>query len=151
MISFLLIISFLLHLITIYAIFILLKKVQNKNLEEVEVIRGLFEKYLQAIKAENNRLQVELKNNPTSNKELVGKNRMNENETDPYFAQPIKTKETEPIINVDHIDDTIESSLDARVLQLYDKGLGVTEIAKTLECGKTEVELIIELHKKGQK
>ncbi|MEM1506445.1 hypothetical protein RG959_24150, partial [Domibacillus sp. 8LH] len=46
-------------------------------------------------------------------------------------------------------EDQVEASLQSRILQLHHRGKSNTEIAKQLDCGKTEVELIIKLYAKN--
>ena len=45
------------------------------------------------------------------------------------------------------VKDVIETSIEGRVLQLVQEGKTVDEIAKLLNRGKTEVELLIKLNK----
>lgn len=141
MVSFLLIISFLLHIISIYAIYMLNKQLQKK--EDTNEIAQLFEEYLQEIKKENDRLQNDLIRY-THNKS----------------AKPIEAVEKEKKVgnlvmndaedkwlkNVNEVNDSVESSLEGKVLQLYHQGLSIADIAKKLDCGITEAELIIRFH-----
>lgn len=48
--------------------------------------------------------------------------------------------------NVNEVNDSVESSLEGKVLQLYHQGLSIADIAKKLDCGITEAELIIRFH-----
>ena len=45
-------------------------------------------------------------------------------------------------------EDKLETSLEAQVFQLAKQGISIEEIAKKLNRGKTEIELMIKLHKK---
>lgn len=46
-------------------------------------------------------------------------------------------------------EDVIETSLEGQVLQLHREGKTVSEIAKQLSRGKTEVDLLIKLNRKA--
>ncbi|WP_068672375.1 hypothetical protein [Oceanobacillus sp. Castelsardo] len=145
MISFLLIISFLLHIISIYAIYMLNKQVQKK--EDTTEIAQLFEEYLEEIKKENTRLKNDLKRYPHNKSDkpievqVDKKNKL-------VDSHIMEGSEKEWLKNVDKVNDSLESSLEAKVLQLYHQSLSVTDIAKKLDCGKTEAELIIRFHEK---
>lgn len=150
MILSLIILSFLIHLIVLIAIYLLYKQVQQKNENSAEIAK-LFDIYLQEVKAENERLQMEIlrsssqTNNQkhshnyvkpsTANQALV-KTEGSETETDSY-KPPI----SEESANVD-------LSLHAKILQLHDKGFSIEDIARKLDCGKTEVELFMKLYNK---
>src|SRR5690625_6659662 len=47
-------------------------------------------------------------------------------------------------------DDSIETSLQAKILQLSHQGYDADEIAGKLNCGKTEAALIIKLQEKNR-
>ncbi|MBP1968076.1 DNA-binding NarL/FixJ family response regulator [Virgibacillus natechei] len=143
MVSFVLIISFLLHIITLVVIYQFFKQIQtlkqtdsNDNDDIVE----LFEVYLQEFKDENKRLQDELLKDMSARNtdidnidmelETTAENKSHHEHTPPEYEAV----------------DRVEASLQARILQLYHKGLSETEIAQKLDCGKTEVALIIKLH-----
>lgn len=118
------------------------KQLQILKQEDSSDVIELFETYLQEIKDENNRLQVELsgktpqvKTESSQPREYIEKQTTSENEKMNNYKPP-----------ENQIDDSVEASLQARILQLYNKGLQETEIAKKLNCGKTEVALIIRLH-----
>ena len=64
MTAFIFAISFILHIITICAIYLLFKQVQQMKLENPDEITSLMESYLQEIKDENNRLQTALSVQP---------------------------------------------------------------------------------------
>ncbi|WP_156289089.1 DUF6115 domain-containing protein [Oceanobacillus salinisoli] len=149
MVSFLLIISFLLHILTLYAIFVLFKQVNSQQRADTTEITELFESYLEEIKEENSRLQKELQKKNSS--EVLPFNNKKEGMADePANQEPTKQEpDLEPIIEVGDMNDAVEASLEAKVLQLHHQGLSITEIAKRLNCGKTEAELIIRLHQKN--
>jgi len=153
LISFLFITSFLIHIITIYALVQFYFKYESlKKTESRETIE-LMETYLQEIKEENNRLQALINNSH----QLKSSNTTNKEDN---IRQPVNQKIEEANNNLNYmndfsffdnnINDTIEASLEAKVLQLHNEGLSITDIARKLHCGKTEAELIINLNKKNR-
>lgn len=157
MVSFLLIISFLLHLIILAAIYQLLKKVRQVEEETnaIDVVVAL-EQSLEEIREENNRFE-QLLQEKANQKQGKETNEWNNNRTD--IEGPggeDKTKREEDTSNqeeFEHLLGTspgyeIEASLESRVLQLHEKGHSIADIARNLGCGKTEAELIIKMYKK---
>lgn len=143
MVSFLLIISFLLHIIALAAIFQLSKQVRETKQTDSDEIINLFETYLQEIRAENNKLEEELSG--LAAKEETKPTRT-EQSSQQYENVPQKYEYAPPAVSM---EDKAEASLDARILQLHNQGLSSSEIAKKLNCGKTEAELIIKLYGKS--
>lgn len=147
MTSFLFIVSFLLHIISIAAIFALSKQLSmNKSNDSSEFV-SLMEEYLEEIKEENRLLQKELANiNPTANQVDAPSN--GEGETP---SSKVEENEETPtsLPGSDTVKDEVEVSQHSRILQLYKEGLGSEEIARKLGCGKTEVELIIKFQEKS--
>ncbi|PAV30027.1 hypothetical protein CIL05_09120 [Virgibacillus profundi] len=143
MVSFLLIISFILHLIALFAIYQLLKQIQELKQKDSSDITELFETYLQEIKNENRLLQKESSTIATKEKsvtdpqESLVDTKLNQQEEDEqiYYTPPKS-----------NVEDRVEASLQARILQLYKEGFSETEIAQQLNCGKTEAALIIKLY-----
>lgn len=143
MVSFVLIISFLLHIITLVVIYQLFKQMQTlkqTDSTDNDDIVELFEVYLQEFKDENKRLQDELVKDISAVNTDVDKKDME-------LETTIKHKSDHEYIPPEYkADDRMEASLQARILQLYHKGFSETEIAQKLDCGKTEIALIIKLH-----
>lgn|SRR5690625_3287705 len=147
-------ISLLLHVVAFYLIFYLIKQVQLLREDKLEGIQQLFSNYLVEIKEENDRLQKQLSSNSLINErpqvatleeDQLHKTTLN----DQHKTNPIKHTDTPEIPltqRTDHIQDTYEPSLQANILQMHDQGYTEEEIAKTLNCGKTEVELIVKFH-----
>ncbi|GAA0435127.1 MAG: DUF6115 domain-containing protein [Bacillota bacterium] len=144
MTSFLLIISFLLHIIAFAAIYQLLKQVRQPNQPNQissEEINSLLDNYLEELKEENDRLINQL----TTHRDRKSKEVSEASATqDSKRAGEIQQAHSEYEPEV-HEDDQVEASLQARILHLYSKGLSITEIARQLNCGKTEAELIIKM------
>ncbi|MEK3908347.1 DUF6115 domain-containing protein [Oceanobacillus sp. FSL W7-1309] len=141
MVSFLIIISFLLHFITFIAIYMFFKQLQNVKTQDLNEVIALFDTYLQEVKAENNRLQQLLEDRNKKTDQTHTK--QEEPETEEY-------EKSHDIPIPDDVGDTVVASLESRVLQLHNRGVPVDEIAKELNCGKTEAEIIIKLHEKMQ-
>ncbi len=140
MTSLLLIISFLLHLITLAAIFQLYKQVQFLKKDSSQDIMELLETYLEEIKEENRFLEREI-GKPTSNTVSSANAEAGQKEEQ-------KEEVSEYIPEDAEVEDDSETSLQAKILQLYDRGVTVEDIARQLNCGKTEAELVIKLHSK---
>jgi len=150
MTTFLLMISFLLHLLTLVAIYQLFKQIQTykqaKATETTKDITDLLEAYLDEIKDENNRLQMELTKSrssstpETSNGATPSLEKIEQTSID-------STYEEAPYFDT---DDSIETSLQAKILQLSHQGYDADEIAGKLNCGKTEAALIIKLQEKNR-
>jgi peptidoglycan hydrolase CwlO-like protein len=145
MVSFLLIISFLLHLAALGAIYKLFQQIQSLKSHDLQEIDGLFEAYLQEIKTENSRLQAQLQSMKKSEQETTPSNKP---------AKEQKVQSAEWMENLEqHLvftnEDKLEASLESKVLQMYSNGMVTGDIARKLNCGKTEVDIILKLHKKN--
>ncbi|MUK89887.1 hypothetical protein GMD78_16070 [Ornithinibacillus sp. L9] len=160
MTSFLLIISFLLHIITLSGLFFLLKQLQGKNDETSSEIPNLLESYLEEIKAENKRLQDEISANhivkkenrldpsPNKDRDLDQHMQIIETKQDTVEGRIEENDDKYVASKLDTMNDEVQASLQARILQLHQTGLSEEEIARKLNCGKTEVALTIKLHGK---
>ncbi|WP_373896035.1 DUF6115 domain-containing protein [Virgibacillus sp. CBA3643] len=135
MVSFVLIISFILHIVALLTIYQLFRQVQKLKQANSSELMELFEIYLQEIRDENSRLQQGL--TPEANEELTVTQtaRKMEHELPEEYHPPEVWA-----------DDRVETSLPARILKFHKEGFSETEIARKLNCGKTEVRLIIKLH-----
>lgn len=134
-----------LHAISIYLIYHLyvLNK-QNEHENHTEIIR-IFDTYLKEIKEENKRLL-----SYNNNEDRILENEPVTNSKPKHKEHHLLYDETDSNHITDFLkekpNDSIETSIHAKVLQLYQKGLSVEEIAKQLDCGKTEAELIIKFY-----
>ncbi|MBP1949152.1 DUF6115 domain-containing protein [Virgibacillus litoralis] len=139
MTSMLLIISFLLHLVALVAIFQLFKQLQLLKKDSSQDIMELLETYLEEIKEENRFLEEE-----------IGKPNYEPpaSSTEGFEVEQKKEIVSEYIPESAKVVDDSETSLQAKILQLHDQGLKAENIARRLNCGKTEAELIIKLHGK---
>ncbi|MFB1049546.1 DUF6115 domain-containing protein [Paraliobacillus sp. JSM ZJ581] len=169
MLYLLIFISFFIHMIT----FIYLKTVNNrvlsseellqKQAEQKKEIEALLAVYLLEIREENEKLVETLQQpveqskkqpqafktdrsealyNKDDNNNLANKadekQLLNEQEMD---YQPPKIEE---------VEGSFKPSFQAKVLSLYDKGNTVETIARKLNCGKTEVELLVKFQQKNK-
>lgn len=138
MTSFLLIISFLLHIVAFIAIYQLYKQAQlpKKESTSSDMIE-LFDMYLAEVREENKRLEKTL-----LEKEL--------NEPAGEINEVTTEKKVDEPYTLPKIDDNVrfETSLQAKILQLHDQGMSNEDIARKLGNGKTEVDLIVKLHAK---
>lgn len=139
MLSIILFFSFLLHIVAFWMIYSLHNKLKRNHSTDLEEISELLELYLDELKEENKQLMDELNNNTSfsaqEKESEVIKNELNNH--------PVQNDEL-PLEKV----DLMETSLEAEVLHLYQKMYTPNDIARKLNCGKTEVELIIKFHKK---
>lgn len=144
MLTFILMVSFLIHIILFIVIYYLFAQIQLLKKGHSKEIEDLFDRYLQEIKQENIRLENSFSEKglgndqqPVADKEIKAA-RENVMATNTYSPQ------------IDIVNDQFESSLESQILQLYDQGMTAEEIAKKLDCGKTEAALVIKISgKKG--
>lgn len=136
--SLLLIISFLLHIVTLTAIFQLVRRLKNNNERyDTSEINALFTDYINEIKQENLHLQQQL---------AQGKKYSQEEKGEVDKQEHISPSEIESIHNEKKPQDEMTTSLQGKILQLYSKGFTPSEIAQQLNCGKTEAELTVKLY-----
>lgn len=133
----------LLHIVAFWLIFTLKNKLEQIKITNPNDIIQLLEHYLAEIKEENKQLRDELDNNISSieeNKDTIhqGLNKRERN-------QAIEDKE----LAIEK-DDLMETSMEAKILHLHHQKFSPAEIARKLNCGKTEVELIIKFHDKKE-
>lgn len=151
--AFLLLVSFLLHIVTITAIYQLVKQIKGLKQNNTADIAELMEVYLQEIKEENRMLETKLGNtNGTGEPNQKQDKKMDVKQTAEDQApekQPTdNTLAPLPLTPEAEAGDSFETSSQARILQLHDQGLSNEKIASQLHCGKTEVELVIKMHAK---
>lgn len=139
-------ISFILHIITMMIIYHLVKQLRGLKGTSTKEIQAVFDVYLQEIKEENNRLQQEINKNTLK---ATKQNQYQHPNTNVSRQDIPVTKATyRPPQQLETANDLLETSLQSQMLQLYDNGLSTEDIAKKLNCGKTEVELSIKMNYK---
>lgn len=151
MVSLLLIISFLIHILTIIFLFQLLKRYSQLKVQNTDEIEQLLSTYLAEIKSENDRLQKQFShhNDKQTSKIIDETKRIKRNGVNTYpSTEPSIAKQSDinELIQNKNTPDVIETSIEAKALQLHNEGYSITEIAQKLNRGKTEVSLIIELN-----
>ena len=133
----------LLHIVAFWLIFTLKNKLEQIKITNPNDIIQLLEHYLAEIKEENKQLRDELDNNISSieeNKDTIQQD-LNKRERN----QAIEDME----LAIEK-DDLMETSMEAKILHLHHQKFSPAEIARKLNCGKTEVELIIKFHDKKE-
>ncbi|MBN9652874.1 hypothetical protein J0K78_01255 [Halobacillus sp. GSS1] len=160
MTGFLLIFSFIIDGVLLFSLFIIMKKVRRT--EELELrqkqvaaeIEDLFTSYLMEIKEENKRMESLVRKNRHSSafhdsqtedegergKIHLDKEDITKNQTSSTYTPP-KLEETE----------SYKPSFHSQVLDLKEKGYSIEEIAKMMDKGKTEIELLLKFHQKPMK
>jgi len=142
------IISIVLHIVTLFLIYFIYKRFQSLHELNLPDVKELLEQTLFAIKEENERLHENIKNTKPT---VVAKDKNLEQQKH-VEIQPERISITKNVENqnrnesslLNHtVEDKYEPSLHGQILHLYEKGLTKEEIAQTLNCGKTEVELIL--------
>ncbi len=147
MASFLLIISFLLHIIVLIAVYYLFQQIQLLKQDNTKELTDLFETYLREIRIENRRLESEIDSAAPQTEQIKNqKKNVIHIQNEDSIMNEVDSEEV--TLTTDTIDDTFETSLEAKILQLHHQGIEVTEIAQMLNCGKTEAALIINLYQK---
>jgi hypothetical protein len=167
MITFLLTISFLLHALSLWIIILLylrfakVKEMEKQQQQMAEEIEQTFSAYLLEWKEENERFLTELAailQNLSRPDHSPPKDSAKTREEVSETEAPSEETETEALPsyfpNIDGIRDIVDirqqpdSSDASRVWQLYEQGKTVEEIAKFLNKGKTEVELLLKFRRK---
>ncbi len=157
---FLLIFSFIIDGVLLFALFIMMKKVRKT--EELELrqkqvaseIEDLFTSYLMEIKEENKRMEsLFIKNSGHTDFEysLMGRKK-EEGDSQPEEEMTANrdpsSSYTPPDLNE---KESYQPSFHSQVFELKEKGYSIEEIARTLDKGKTEIELLFKFHQKPMK
>lgn len=152
MLEFVIGISFIIHVVTLTALYMLYQHMKQRSTSQVDDINRMMQAYVAQIKKENEELRDVLESNTrdetVSNEKQASiastsyYNKQNEPVTDPTAVTDVEETVSETVV------DSVETSLESRVLQLHRSGIPVNEIAKQLKCGKTEAALIIQFQEK---
>lgn len=147
MYPYLLTISFILHLLAFFWIFLLslrLKRANEIEKRQVEIqkeIEDLFQSYLMEMKEENEKL-LNYIDKPTKSPIMA-----REKVTQQIYQTPkgkTKTKEYTPPVPT--TQERFEPTLNSKVVLLHEQGFKTEEIAQKLNKGKTEIELILKFN-----
>ncbi|MGM7701199.1 DUF6115 domain-containing protein [Pseudalkalibacillus sp. Hm43] len=163
MTGFLLGISFLIHIITLLSIIILWKKFQATDDYDVKKAKQEMEDILLAytteMKEENDAFLKELQQVTQSKEPHLQKSEQykdlqisDDSERQIETSDFVRTEDvSEPYTPpVDDTKETFGPSLLSQVLSLKDKGYTIEEIAKKVDKGKGEIELLIKFHQDGR-
>lgn len=153
MLEFLIFASFIIHAITLTALYMLLKHVNSRNNSHANEMDSVMATYVEQIRQENNQLQAALRTHTPMNETNQEHQLVRTSEPDSSNEEDQPTDDSgewnEEGISLKSGEDTVETTLESRVLQLHHAGLPIDMIAKQLHCGKTEASLIIQFqHKK---
>ena len=137
-------ISIALHLVSFLCIVLLFLK-QTKSSDVSEEIATSMEVYIEQLEEENDRLMTEVKS-------YVDK-RENQLDTRLRVLEHGKTlspeveEQKKPVI-IQH--PSANNERNQKALQLHSQGFSVTDIARILNCGVGEVELIVNIHGRSE-
>ncbi|WP_374718422.1 hypothetical protein [Parageobacillus toebii] len=156
MIAFLLVVSFILHALSLFVIILLylqlskVKETEKRQQQMAEEMEQTFSAYLLEWKEENERFLKELSDMLTNRTKADRKQ-------SPSKADATSTKEEalpNYFPNVDDVKDIVDirhqamPSLVEEAWQLFEQGKTIEEIAKILKKGKTEIELLLKFRQK---
>ncbi len=139
MVALLLIISFTLHIIFFITLYYLYQQLQKRNTVDEKELEQILASFLQEIKLENDRLQKQFKEETATANEPIKKEYAS---TSRDLYKPIDL----PVQMSEKPKDKIETSATGEILNLYHQGVPIEKIARKLNKGKTEVELIVKMN-----
>lgn len=156
MTSLLLIISFLLHIVLFITIFQLYQQIQQLKQSKHSELHTMLDEFVSEIKQENQRLQerITYQANQDKSNELQLTNKSEQTIEQPLSKSPLpfskKHFETESLNhNIEDLTEAkheeMEVSIESKILQLKHQGFNIDQIAEQLQCGRTEVELVVHL------
>ena len=137
-------ISVALHLVSLLCIVLLFLK-QTKGTEGRDEIAASMEVYIEQLEEDNDRLLNEVKAYVDKREnQLDTRLRVVEQARAPEGEEPKK-----PVI-IQH--PSVHNERNQKAVQLYQQGFSIADIARILNCGIGEVELIVNLHgRSGQR
>jgi len=148
MTSFLLLLSFLIHLLLIIIIYHLHEKIKKSKLEQSEQLEEMLASFMDEIREENMKLEQKLREEKV--RRNVTYHRPTTSSTT-NIESNVAFQKNKDALSLRHSpsqeEDKVETSLESKVLQLQGEGKTVEEIAKQLNRGKTEVDLLLKLHR----
>ncbi len=153
----LLIVSLLLHGVTALWIATLMKRMELANGSKQDTdklkreIEDLLLSYTEEMKEENNKLANQLKALPVKEYATSFEKEEEEREQQANLSELEQEEELNyepPLPDDNGVEIDLQQSQTARVLALSDQGLTVEQIAKTLDIGTGEVELMLNFYKR---
>ncbi|HHU20765.1 MAG TPA: hypothetical protein GXZ58_11250 [Bacilli bacterium] len=156
--AYLLLISFIIHAITLVVIRQLKAKVDQPSMtkqtldQQQKEIEELLAVYLLEIREENDKLIQLIDQQPKREpvkKQIRSFDQSQETPTSTNIQAETKYQDYQPFVPDDQ-EPVVEQSFAAQVLSLAERGDTPEAIAKKLNRGKTEVELLIKFHQNQQ-
>lgn len=148
MTSFLLLVSFLLHLIIMIAVYQLYQQFQYLKEKQHQQLQEVLDSFLKKIQAENQKLESQINHNGhlyqdlnIANDDMVQDSKKNDNT---LIENSTILKDLKKSTKNDHA----EVSIKGQILSLAAEGKSISEIAKIVNRGKTEVELLLKMNNK---
>jgi|SRR5699024_4977775 len=170
MTSFLLLLSFLIHLLVLIMIYHLYEKSKRNKDEQAEQLQKMLTDFMHDIRVENNKLeqkiyenelrqQISYDHNPSSQSTIsktLDQSNAYLSKYDDGEVESLEINDTKPInkfashlakaSQIHEKEDSIETSIESQIMRLAQEGKSIDEIAKQLNRGKTEVELMLKLN-----
>lgn len=163
--AYLLAVSFLLHFVSFFALIVLVQKINVKNYKTGDEeklkreIEDLLVAYTTEMKDENEKLvnkiihkrkdieQTQTRTIKSYENNQGYKNKPQDNKYIPVQKEVFDDDTYAPPPTIEKTEDIIEQSSTAQILSLAKQGYSAKEIAKKLNIGDGEVELLLKFHK----
>lgn len=149
MVSLLLIISFILHVVTLLAVYQLFQQLEKTKQDKNDELETMLLDFMQEIKAENEQLleisKQKMTSATTNNAPFTNEKKVNQPTSEPFQQTEQENDAFDISSLVEQYDEVTELSEEGKVLQLQEKGFSTEDIARKLNRGKTEIELILKL------
>lgn len=148
MILYLLTVSLLLHFVTFFILIVIIKKIRTAfDYQQFEAqkreLEDLLAYYSVELKEENERFLKEI----LERTNLKKKENDQQEQSETLLIEENPTSEKEAIIQEEQTAETYaQPSLETKALQLYEQGYDIEEIAKKLNKGHGEIELLLKFH-----
>lgn len=147
MISFFLLLSFLIHIILFITIYHLYEKTKRDKDEQVKRLEEILTEFMKNIRMENDQLERKIYENEMRQQIKLDDNRPQQKPLNTQTDVPKdEWKVPDYTVKENLKEDIVETSLESQILQLAREGKSVDEIAKQLNRGKTEVDLLIKMN-----
>lgn len=152
MTSFLLIISFLLHIILLTALFQLNQQLQKSKKQTNDEIEKVLTLFLKEIKAENEHLKEMLSSSTEEDEQQVEPGTKGTKTVARKQIDEVSRHMENSILSIERFvnkqEDVIEQTVESKIISMHEQGLSIEDIAKQLHRGKTEVALIVKMYQK---
>ncbi len=148
MLETILFVSFIIHAVTLSALYMIFKQMKQTNNSDVNKMESMMKSYVEKIQKENDELQAALQMHTPLNEPIKDKRSISlyEHHSPKVEEELVATSDEWSMEEIarQNEEDSVETTLESRVLQLHHAGLPIDMIAKQLHCGKTEASLIIQ-------